>query len=163
MLSKLFEDTFVAMHKIFACYHSKRKTKTFQTCNYVIMYKHDRCFQERIHLNHNKRNQLSKGIEDLEERSIGDIISRQGYETVKRVHERSCEHNLTKVKNRQMNKFTSLQEQNHNRTLDLNDDSEELVDKTRWILNLSSKLLDEDQTSLIFKGIWHGATGGGGA
>jgi len=106
--------------------------------------------QERIHLNHNKRAHLLKGIEELD-KSIGDIISKEHYETIRQIHDKTYNSSLANVKARQVKKFTNLEETNE--LPSIHNDSTETVDKSRWVLNLSSKQLDNDQISLLSKGM----------
>ena len=80
------------------------------------------------------------------ENKITNISTNEDFNRVKRIHDITYQKEMTSVKERHLKKLTNL-----NKTTNLNDDTN--VDKSKWIINLSSKQLSDQEKDLLAKGM----------
>ena len=100
-------------------------------------------------MNHVRQDHLKIEIEKLK-CDLKDRLKAEEYHNVRRIHEQTYEKEITSVKRRHLKKFDKL----FNKTHDCNElNSKPSVDKSRWVLNLSGKVLSEHENSLLSKGM----------
>ena len=118
-----------------------------QRAKNIIQRASKQLLQERIRLNHNKRVNLKKEIEQGDA-ALKNILSQEHYDNVKLIHDSTQTREMNTSKERQLNKFNRLVSRKDNQTR-----TGDIVDKDRWIINLSDKQLSESQKSLLEKGM----------
>ena len=106
--------------------------------------------QERIHINDKKRKSLKNQIEIVES-ELKETLTSEQYEGVKSIHDFTASRESENSKERQVQKFERLltrkEKENHNNVM------EKVVDKDKWIINLSEKQLSDGAKSLLLKGM----------
>ena len=104
--------------------------------------------QERIHLNHVTRDGLKQKVEELSSK-LTQKLSTEEYDKISSIHAQNYEKVMTSVKERHVRKFNCLVA----KTARIDQANKTIVDKERWIMNLSDKVLSETEISLLSKGM----------
>ena len=106
--------------------------------------------QERIRLNHNKRNFLKQEIDKVDTK-LKETIEQKLYDDVKTIHTFTQKKEMELSKVRQVKKYDRLKARKEKE--DGLTDQNKVVDRNRWVLNLSDKQLNDSEISLLSKGM----------
>ena len=104
--------------------------------------------QERIHLNHSTRDRIKASIDDLTA-DIKKTLSTEDFAEVESLQKLRCDKIMSQVRERHVKKFNDLLRQNDKAA----DDQNKVVDKDRWIINLSNRDLSSNEKSLLSRGL----------
>ena len=104
--------------------------------------------QEWIHINHIICDRLKNSIEKLKGRIL-ESITPEEYHLVGKIHENSYKKTFEVIKKRHILKFNELISKNKvTKSSAIN-----ITDKTKWIINMSSRQLTHYKTNLLTKGL----------
>lgn len=126
------------------------KCKVNTTRSREILHKAGKLLlQERIHMNHMKRDRLKREVECLRS-NLKEKLKPDEFDAISIIHAHTLEKNMTTAKERHLKKFENLVNKQNARK---EQDNQSELDKSRWIMNLSTKELTNDQTKLLSKGM----------
>ena len=114
-----------------------RAREAVRKCSRILL-------QERIHLNHLKRNRLKLSVENLTS-TLKNRLSEDQFNNIKTIHTSHYEKEMSKTKDRQRRKFDNLLSKSNSDTINIDNS---IVDKDRWVHNLSSRVLTSTEKDL---------------
>ena len=129
---------------------SKLKTPKSKT---ILERASHQLFQERIHINHNRRNCIKTSL-DKQTDHIQSILQPEYYNQLVTYHNNTYENETKKVKNRHLKKFDNLLKKHQHQQ----PPAENTIDKSKWIVNLSSKTLTPAEENLLQNGLNYSIT-----
>ena len=129
------------------CHHNKILPKDLQlkrrTKTKIIFL----LLQERIHINHAIRDRLKKIIEQLKGKIL-ESITPEDFHVVEKIHENSYKKSFELTKKRHIQKFNELISKNK-----VTQSANNITDKNKWVINMSSTQLTHIETDLLAKGL----------
>ena len=130
----------------------KSKLKTPKSKQILERASHQ-LLQERIHINHNRKNRIKTSL-DKQTDHIQSILQPEHYNQLVTYHNNTYENETKKVKNRHLKKFNNLLKKHQ----DQQPPTENTIDKSKWIVNLSSKTLTPAEENLLQNGLNYSST-----
>ena len=121
----------------------KSKLKTPKSKQILERASHQ-LLQERIHINCNRRNRIKTSL-DKQTDHIQSILQPEHYNQLVTYHNNTYENETRKVKNRHLKKFNNLLKKHQHQQ----PPTENTIDKSKWIVNLSSKTLTPAEENLV--------------
>ena len=103
--------------------------------------------QERIHINHVICDRLKDSIEQLKGKIL-ESITPEEFHLVEKIHENLYKESLELTKKRQKRKFNELINKNK-----VTQSATNMIDKKKWVFNMSSIQLTHIETDLLAKGL----------
>ena len=130
----------------------KSKLKTPKSKQILERASHQ-LLQDRIHINHNRRNRIKTSL-DKQTDHIQSILQPEHHNQLVTYHNNTYENETKKVKNRHLKKFNNLLKKH----LHQQPPAENTIDKSKWIVNLSSKTLTPAEENLLQNGVNYSIT-----
>ena len=107
--------------------------------------------QERININHNRRNRLKISI-DHQTQHLKSALHPQHFEDLHNLHNKTYSREMVVTKERHLKKYTTLSTQDQQKQVaELH--NQITVDKSKWVVNLSTKTLSPYEKDLPEKGL----------
>ena len=108
--------------------------------------------QNRIHENHNIRKDLQSSIKQTTD-NLSDTLTQEHFTQMQDIHSKTYKHELGKSKERQLKKFNTLyQKRKDNQQKEINEQTT-TVDKSKWVINLSTYNITKDERELLENGM----------
>ena len=104
--------------------------------------------QERIHINHVIRDRLKNSIEQSKGKIL-ESITPEEFHLVEKIHENLYKKSFELTKKRHIRKFNELISKNKV----TQSSATNITDKTKWVINMSSRQLTHYETNLLAKGL----------
>ena len=105
-------------------------------------------FQERTNINHAIRDRLKNSIEQLKGKILESITTEE-FHLVEKIHENLYKKSFELTKKRHIRKFNELISKNKV----TQSSATNITDKTKWVINMSSRQLTHYETNLLAKGL----------
>ena len=107
--------------------------------------------QERININHNRRNCLKINI-DQQTQHLKFTLHPQHFEERHNLHNKTYSREMAETKERHLKKYMTLSTQDQQKQIaELQDQI--TIDKSKWVVNLSTKTLSPHDKNLLVKGL----------
>ena len=106
--------------------------------------------QERIHLNDKTKKSLKDRIDAIT-KELTEILSPEDFAKINDIHDCTQTRESHTARERQREKYEKLRQQKEGKTE--NDNVNHVIDKEKWIINLTGDELNDDVKSLLIKGM----------
>ena len=107
--------------------------------------------QERININHNRRNRLKISI-DHQTQHLESTLHPQHFEDLHNLHNKTYSREMAVTKERYLKKYTTLSTQDQQKQV-AELQNQITADKFKWVVNLSTKTLSPHEKDLLEKGL----------
>ena len=107
--------------------------------------------QERININHNRRNRLKISI-DHQTQHLKSTLHPQHFEDLHSLHNKTYSREMAATKERHLKKHTTLSTQYQQKQV-AELQNQIAIDKSKWVVNLSTKTLSLHEKDLLEKGL----------
>ena len=114
--------------------------------------------QNRIHENYHIIRDLKSSINQTTDNLL-DTLTQEHFTQMKEIHSKTYRHELEKTKERQLKKFNNLyQKRKDNQQKEINEQTTTTIDKSKWVINLSTYNITEDERELLENGMNYSVT-----
>ena len=105
--------------------------------------------QTRIHENHYIRKNLQSSVKQTTD-NLSDTLTEEHFTHMQEIHSKTYKHELEKTKELQLKKCNTLyQKRKDNQQKEINKQTATTIDKSKWIINLSTYNITEDERELL--------------
>ena len=91
--------------------------------------------------------------------NLSDTLTQEHFTQMQEIHSKTYKHELGKTKERQLKKFNTLyQKKKDNQQKEINEQTITTIDNSKWIINLSTYNITEDERELLENGMNYSVT-----
>ena len=91
--------------------------------------------------------------------NLSDTLTQEHFTQMQEIHSKTYKHELGKRKESQLKKFNTLyQKRRDNQQKEINEQTTTTIDKSKWVINLSTYNITEDERELLENGMNYSVT-----